>query len=150
MIYEVYFSVSNSISEQIEAKDEAEANVLAEKIKEKLRQSILTKDVSGRVTLSDKNFTLIEDGIYLIKRYKGQIPAVCLTSRRHWGYNGKFEHQFKYLDAPKAGKRETFWLFGQNPNRVIKLLCKDGVINKPECKECLARFSCYTKKGQEQ
>jgi uncharacterized protein YjhX (UPF0386 family) len=150
MIYEVYFSVGDSISEEIEAKDEVEANTIADKIKEKLRQSVAIKQISGRVTLSEKNFCLIVGGIYLIRRYKSQVPAICKYSRKGWHYKADFEHEFKYLDTPKAGKNEYFRLFGDKPERVIKLLCNNGeIINKPECKECVARFSCYTKKGTE-
>lgn len=41
---------------------------------------------------------------------------------------------------------ENYQHAGKYPERIIKKLCDDGEIGKPECQDCEARFTCFTRK----
>ena len=98
-------------------------------------------DITSSVLVSDKNFTYVVGGIYLIKRYSSYLPAKCVTSSRSYRHNRKFEHVFMFLETRK---RITF--LGNSPARVYKKLCDTGEIGKSECDTCPIKFKCYTVK----
>lgn len=138
MIYEISASIRESDSSEVEADNEEEAKAKALAIGEEILKKLVTADIDTWVHLSDKNFCFAVGAIYLVSYYSKFIPAECLWSQRCWGAK-KFEHEFKYL-----GSQRRVHLYGEKPRRVIKMLCEDGKINKPECKNCIAKFNCYT------
>lgn len=148
----VHKSIRQSFNEIIEAADEEEAKQMAEKLIDKLMTAI-NNELSNlsverptpSISLSDSNFTLKRGAIYLIRRYKRFEPAVVYSSSRRWwgGTDKDFQHEFKYVSNGKY-----FVIRGKKPDRLGKKLCDDGtVINKSECTNCVARFSCFTNKG---
>lgn len=153
MIYKISGSISKSVygsfNEDIEADSEEEAKKIAEeyvdKILFKVKEDLLTVKITRpepSVSVSDDNFTLKRGAVYLVRRYKKYVPAVVHESYRRWYGNGDrdFQHELKYLNTEKY-----FIIMGRKPERLGKKLCDNvAVINKPECIDCVARFSCYT------
>jgi hypothetical protein len=149
MLYDVSASVhvrGGSESAVVEADNEDDAKEKALKLGQKIivdvkeiANNLTDKSIDVRVGLSNKNFLLKEDAIYLVSHYSKFLPARCTNSWcRGWGRT-KYEHVLMYL-----GSRKRIILHGEHPKRIIKMLCKDGKINKPECKDCSAKFNCYT------
>lgn len=151
MIYEIRFGVhSESVYEEIEANTEEEAKEKTEKRMEEWLKSFKIRTYEPTVKLSNKNFLFTRGAIYLLRYYKKQMPAVCIDSIKYYG--DKYTHSFKYLTPPTRKNRSSWYepyvnLTGQHPARVLKKLCNDGVINKPECNTCVAKFHCFTRKG---
>lgn len=147
MIYNFSISFHNAKYEKIETDTLEEAEQKAEELTRQFINELINRLESdkasprdkalARLEESDENFKLKKGGIYLIRRYKSQVPAKCVESDG-WG---DFFHRFYYLDSQRY-----FRLKGKNPERVIRLLCEDGKINKPECETCVSKFRCFTKK----
>jgi len=154
MIYEVNYGIHKSLFDEIEAKDEVEAKEKAQELVEDWLKNLGSFSRTPSVRVSDKNFIYTVGGIYLLKYYTKQLPAICKDSKRYYG--GKYYHSFRYLSPPNRKNSSYHWdgysgpwinLEGQNPPRVLKKLCDDGIINKPECSTCVSKFHCYTRKG---
>jgi hypothetical protein len=149
MIYNIRASVPfyhGGESSSIEASSEEDAKNKALELGQKIIDDIIVaakelsnKSIEIHISLSDSNFLLKEGAIYLLSYYSKFIPAKCVNSwSRGWGRT-KYLHTLKYL-----GSGKTLLLTGQNPKRIIKKLCDDGKINKPDCQTCPAKFNCYT------
>lgn len=144
MIYNIGISVyvpSKTVS--IEASSEAEARERMNKMLSDTQSEVATIKkavVRSSIYLSDINFKYNKGGVYLIRFYNKNVPAVCVRSSY---YRDAWEHTFNIL---KTGRTVTFKVRGRTTlcNKVVKMLCSNGEPNKPECDACCERFYCLT------
>lgn len=142
MIYNLRIGFNDSHWKEIKAETKEEAEKIAEAFRKDFVSRIKASidNVKPKIEESEKNFRLVRGAVYLIRKYKRQVPAKCLESCRSCGIH-EYEHKFRYLDNSK-----TIWLKGKFPPRLLSKLCDNGKINKPECNTCPGKFYCYTQK----
>ena len=153
MKFEIYGSISASVSETVEAKDEAEAGKIAYNRMLEEKKKAFAATVNFNIRESDENWTYHTGGIYLMKFYTKQMPAVCILSAKRYAWRSKgkeFEHTFQYLEKKNKYGNDGYFtvrnLAGDPTPRMLKELCEDGVIREEKCRNCVARFTCFTKK----
>ncbi len=145
MKYDINFSFSKWMGKTVEAASEEEAKNIAKTLAREFYNQVISTKVSEMdspyVKISDSNFKFPTGSIWLVRRYTKWIPAKVISNG--YGYNG-FDNQFEFLTT---GKR--VWLSNKGRKvhtRILKSLCEDGKINKPECKTCVARYLCFSNK----
>lgn len=141
MLYKIMLDTRiPSVNRTIEASSKEEAQKIAQVMQEDITNIFKQLSVHKLVYESPDNFIYKIGGIYLVRNYNVERPAVCTRSVNTFCSDG-FEHAFKLL---KSGR--TINLKGKSPPRIGRMLCEDGKIGKGSCTNCLARTLCYTSK----
>ena len=145
MLYKIMLDTRiPSVNRTIEASSKEEAQKIAEVMQEDITNIFKQLSVYKLVYESPDNFIYKIGGIYLVRNYNVERPAVCTRSvcTSNYVYGQEFEHTFRLL---KSGR--TIKIKGKSPPRIGRMLCEDGKNGKESCTNCLARTLCYTSKA---